>query len=89
MNGSKVLEAPPVELIQFVDSEIIKNDQTCLRHLSQNYAFTRMTLILSTKPLSKIMWSASLNRSISISEQMDLGKAERFISETRMESFLR
>ncbi len=89
LNGSKVLEAPPVELIQFVDSEIIKNDQTCLRHLSQNYAFTRMTLILSTKPLSKIMWSASLNRSISISEQMDLGKAERFISETRMESFLR
>lgn len=27
--------------------------------------------------------------SISISEQMDLEKAERFISETRMESFLR
>ena len=27
--------------------------------------------------------------SISISEQMDLGKAERFISETPMESFLR
>ena len=26
---------------------------------------------------------------ISISEQMDSGKAERFISETRMESFLR
>ena len=29
------------------------------------------------------------NRSISISGQMDLGKAERFISETPMESFLR
>lgn len=61
----------------------------CLRHLSQKYVFTRMTLILSTKPLSKIMWSACRNRSISISGQMDLGKAERFISETRMESFLR
>ena len=59
LNGSKALEAPPVELIQ------------------------------STKNLSKIMWSACLNRSISISGQMDLGKAERFILETPMESFLR
>ena len=59
LNGSKVLEAPPIELILF------------------------------TKPLSKIMWSACLNRSISILGQMDLGKAELFISETRMESFLR
>ena len=62
---------------------------SCLRHLSQKYAFTRMTLILFTKPLSKIMWSACLNRSISTLGQMDLGKAELFISETRMESFLR
>ncbi len=46
-------------------------------------------LIQSTKPLSKIMWSACLNRSISISGQVDLGKAERFISETQTESFLR
>lgn len=89
LNGSKAIEAPPVELIQFVDSKSIKSNQTCLRHLSQKYAFTRMTLILSTKPLSKIMWSVCLNRSILISGQMDLGKAERFISETRMESFLR
>ena len=89
LNGSENIETPPVELIQFVDSKIHKNNQTCLRHLSRKYAFIRMTLILSTKPLSKIMWSACLNRSISISGQMDLGKAERFISETRMESFLR
>ena len=37
----------------------------------------------------RIMWSACLNRSISTLGQMDLGKAELFISETRMESFLR
>ena len=33
-------------------------------------------MILSTKPLSKIMWSVCLNRSILISGQMDLGKAD-------------
>ena len=84
LNGSKALEAPPVELIQFVDSKPIKNNQTCLRHLSQKYAFTRMTLILSIISLSKIMWSACLNHSISTLEQMDLGRAELFISEIRM-----
>ena len=55
LNGSKAIEAPPVELIQFVDSEIHKVNRICLRHLSQKCAFTRMTLILSTKHLSKIM----------------------------------
>ena len=84
LNGSENIETPPVELIQFVDSKSTKNNQTCLRHLSRKYAFIRMTLILSIIPLSKIMWSACLNRSISTLGQMDLGKAERFISETRM-----
>ena len=91
MNGSKALEAPPVELIQFVDpAKSIKNNQTCLRHLSQKYAFTRMTLILSTKLLSKIMWSACLNRSVfDFRARWIRGKQSAFISETRMESILR
>ena len=63
---------------------VIKNNPTCLRHPSRKYVSIRMTLILSIIPLSKIMWSACLNRSISTLGQMDLGKAERFISETRM-----
>ena len=37
----------------------------------------------------KIMWSACLNHSISISGLRDSGKAERFISETRMASSLK
>ena len=67
LNGSKAIETPPVELIQFVNSEI---------HKEQSDLFI--------KPLSKTMWSAYLNRSISTLEQMDLGRAELFISETRM-----
>ena len=62
----------------------IKNNQICLRHPSRKYVSIRMTLILSIKPLSKTMLSAYLNRSISTLEQMDLGRAELFISETRM-----
>ena len=46
-------------------------------------------LIRSIKPLSKIMWIACLNRSISTLEQMDLGKVELFILETRMALFLK
>ena len=52
--------------------------------VSRKYVSIRMTLILSIKPLSKTMLSAYLNRSISTLEQMDLGRAELFISETRM-----
>ena len=55
LNGSKAIEAPPVELIQFVDSEIHKAQSDLLQPLSQKCASTRMILIRSTKPLSKIM----------------------------------
>lgn len=89
LNGSKALEAPPVESIQFVDSKIHKEQSDLFTTSISEVCFTRMTLILSTKPLSKIMWNACQNRSITISGQMDLEKAERFISETQMESFLR
>ena len=83
LNGSKAIETPPVELIQFVDSEIHK-EQSDLFTTSRKYVSIRMTLILSIISLSKIMWSAYLNRSISTLEQMDLGRVELFILETRM-----
>ena len=84
LNGSKAIETPPVELIQFVDSEIHKEQSDLFTTSISKYVSIRMTLILSIKPLSKTMWSAYLNRSISTLEQMDLGRAELFISETRM-----
>ena len=89
LNGSENIETPPVELIQFVDSKIHKEQSDLFTTSISEVCFYTDDIDSVYKALSKIMWSACLNRSISISGQMDLGKAERFISETRMESFLR
>ena len=89
LNGSKALEAPPIELIQFVDSKIHKEQSDLFTTSISEVCFYTDDIDSFTKPLPKIMWSACLNRSISTLGQMDLGKAELFISETRMESFLR
>ena len=37
LNGSKAIETPPVELIQFVNSEIHKEQSDLLRHPSRKY----------------------------------------------------
>ncbi|MFQ7787796.1 MAG: VOC family protein [Blautia massiliensis (ex Durand et al. 2017)] len=48
LNGSKAVEAPPVELIQFVNNEVKKVPLICLQHLSRKYVSTQMILILLT-----------------------------------------
>ena len=49
LNGSKAVEAPPVELIQFVNNEVKKSSLLiCLQHLSRKYVSTQMILILLT-----------------------------------------
>ena len=89
LNGSKVLEAPPIELIQFVDSKIHKEQSDLFTTSISEVCFYTDDIDSVYKPLPKIMWSACLNRSISTLGQMDLGKAELFTSEIQMESFLR
>lgn len=70
MNGSKTIEAPPVELILFVDNEVNKVQSDLFTTSISEVCSTRMILILFTKILLKIMQSAYLNHSISISWQM-------------------
>ncbi len=41
LNGSKAVEAPPVELIQFVNNEERKFPLICLQHLSRKYVLHR------------------------------------------------
>ena len=89
LNGSKALEAPPVELIQFVDSKIHKEQSDLFTTSISEVCFYTDDIDSVYKTLIENHVECCLNRSISISGQMDLGKAERFISETRMESFLR
>jgi len=48
LNGSKAVEAPPVELIQFVNNEVKKFPLICLQHPSRKYVSTQMILILLT-----------------------------------------
>ena len=84
LNGSKAIETPPVELIQFVNSEIHKEQSDLFTTSISEVCFYTDDIDSVYNTLSKIMWSACLNRSISTLGQMDLGKAERFISETRM-----
>ena len=74
LNGSKALEAPPVELIQFVDSKIHKEQSDLFTTSISEVCFYTDDIDLSTKLLSKIMWSACLNRSISISGRWIWGK---------------
>ena len=89
LNGSKALEAPPVELIQFVDCKI---------HKEQSDLFTTSIaeVCFYTDDIDSVYKTLIENHVECLSEpqyfdfrQMDLGKAERFISETRTESFLR
>ena len=84
LNGSKAIETPPVELIQFVDSEIHKEQSDLFTTSISEVCFYTDDIDSVYKTLSKTMLSAYLNRSISTLEQMDLGRAELFISETRM-----
>ena len=89
LNGSENIETPPVELIQFVDSKIHKEQSDLFTTSISEVCFYTDDIDSVYKALIENHVECCLNRSISISGQMDLGKAERFISETRMESFLR
>ena len=55
LNGSKAIEAPPIELIQFVDNKVKKVKGIYLQHLSQKYVSIRMILSVFIIVLSKIM----------------------------------
>ena len=90
LNGSKAVEAPPVELIQFVNNEVKKVPSDLFTTSISEVCFYTDDIDSAYKHLvDNKCGSACLNRSISILEQMDLGKVELFILETRMESFLR
>ena len=48
MNGSKAVEAPPVELIQFVNNEVKKVPSDLFTTSISEYVSTQMILILLT-----------------------------------------
>ena len=90
LNGSKAIEAPPVELIQFVDNKVNQMQSDLFTTSISEVCFYTDDIDSAYKILiENHVECLSANHSISISGLRDSGKAERFISETRMASSLK
>ena len=89
MNGSKAVEAPPVELIQFVNNEVKKVPSDLFTTSISEVCFYTDDIDSAYKHLVDNNVECLSEPQYFDLEQMDLGKVELFILETRMESFLR
>ena len=89
LNGSENIEAPPVELIQFVDNEVKKVQSNLFMTSISELCFYTDDIDTVYKKLIEKMQNVYLNHSILILVRKDLAKAKHFISKIQMELYLK
>ena len=86
LNGSKAVDAPPIELIQFIDSDISKVQSDLFKTSISEICFYTDDIDSVYKKLKENNYRL---RKILILVQTGLVKAELFILETQTESYLK